>query len=51
MHHTIDKLPDTKELKKYLGKRSSRKFNRTSKSFKPVKIKKNENLKKYETWK
>ena len=52
MHHTIDKLPDTKELKKYSWEKDHQEnLTGTSKSFKPVKIKKNENLKKYETWK
>ena len=52
MHHTIDKSPDTKELKKYSWEKDHQEnLTGTSKSFKPVKIKKNENLKKYETWK
>ncbi len=52
IHHTIDKLPEPKDLKKYSWEKDHQEnLTGTSKSFKPVKIKKNENLKKYETWK
>jgi len=53
IHHTIDKFPDKNEKnqkyswqKKHLENRTG-----TKESFKPTKIRKNENKKKYETWK
>ena len=51
MHHTIDKIPDKtvkkfKWQKKHLENRTG-----TNDSYKPIKIKKNGNNKKYETWK
>ena len=49
MHHTINKIPDSKEYlwqKKHLENQTG-----TKNSFKPVKIRKSEISKKYETWK
>ena len=51
MHHTIDKIPDKNDKKYIWQKKHSENKTGTSKSFKPVKIKKNSKLKKYETWK
>ena len=52
MHHTIDKAPDQKDVKKYIWQKphESNKTG-TMNSFKPVKIKKNNLKKKYESWK
>ena len=51
MHHTTNILPD-KNNKKYLWQKNhSENKTGTRESYKPIKIKKNENLKKYETWK
>ena len=52
MHHTIDKIPDDKELKKYSWqKKHSENLTGTKDGHKPIKIKKNNIQKKYETWK
>ena len=52
MHHTIDKAPDSKDKKKYSWqKKHLENQTGTSNSYKPVKIRKNEIKKKYETWK
>ncbi len=52
MHHTVDKIPSEDESKKYIWqKEHSENKTGTTESFKPVKIKKENNLKKYETWK
>ena len=51
MHHTIDKIPD-KNQKKYLWQKKHIDNKTGSESaYKPIKIKKNDDLKKYETWK
>ena len=51
MHHTVDKLPITDE-KKFLWQKKHLENKTGSKdSYKPVKILKNDKLKKYETWK
>ena len=52
IHHTVDKIPDHKENKKYLWQKNHLE-NQTgsANSHKPIKIKKNEVKKKYETWK
>ena len=51
MHHTIDKIPD-KNQKKYLWQKKHVDNKTGSESaYKPIKIKKNDDLKKYETWK
>tara|TARA_B100001996_G_C18369846_1_gene481163 strand:- start:134 stop:484 length:351 start_codon:yes stop_codon:yes gene_type:complete len=51
IHHTVDKIPD-KNQKKYLWQKKHQ-DNKTgsSEAYKPTKIKKNDNLKKYATWK
>ena len=51
MHHTIDKIPDKNDKKYIWQKKHSENKTGSSESFKPVKIKKNSKLKKYETWK
>ena len=52
MHLTIDKIPEHNEEKKYKWqKRHLENKTGTSEKFKPVKIKKNNVQKKYETWK
>ena len=52
IHHTIDKIPDNKDNKKFLWqKKHSENKTGTAKSYKPVKIRKDSNHKKYETWK
>ena len=52
IHHTIDKIPEDKDKKKYSWQKShlSNKTG-TIESYKPTKIKKNSIKKKYETWK
>ena len=51
MHHTIDKIPD-KDEKKYIWQKDHLE-NKTGHedSYKPIKIKKDDKHKKYETWK
>ncbi len=51
MHHTIDKIPDSRDSKYSWQKNHLENQTGTSNSFKPVKIKKNDLKKKYETWK
>ena len=51
IHHTIDKIPDKKENKYAWQKKHQENPTGTNKSYKPVKINKNEVKKKYETWK
>ena len=51
MHHTIDKLPEQKNKKIYSWqKKHLENQTGTSNSYKPIKIKKNEIKKKYDTW-
>ena len=51
MHHTIDKIP-TKDEKKYLWQKNHSANKTGSKNaYKPIKIKKDNKLKKYATWK
>ena len=51
IHHTNDKIPD-ENVKKYSWQKGhSENKTGSSESFKPVKIKKENNLKKYDTWK
>ena len=51
IHHTTDKIPNKNE-KKYLWQKSHTSNKTGSKdSYKPIKIKKSNNYKKYETWK
>ena len=52
MHHTVDKIPDTKIIKKHLWQKNHLENPTGSKnSYKPIKIKKNILKKKYEIWK
>ena len=53
MHHTIDKFPEKNEENKKFSWQKKHLENKTgtNESFKPTKIKKNVNNKKYETWK
>ena len=52
IHHTIDKIPDTTKEKKYpWQKKHLENQTGTEQCFKPVKIRKNDLKKKYETWK
>ena len=51
MHHTIDKVPDNSEKKYSWQKSHLENKTGTNESYKPIKIKKNDKLKKYETWK
>ena len=51
MHHTIDKVPDNSEKKYSWQKNHLENKTGTKESYKPIKIKKNDKLKKYETWK
>ena len=51
MHHTIDKIPDLKEIKYPWQKKHLENQSGSSNIFKPTKIKKTDNNKKYETWK
>ena len=51
IHHTIDKVPNLKENKYSWQKQHLENQTGTKNSFKPVKIRKNEIKKKYETWK
>ena len=51
MHHTIDKIPNNTEVKHQWQKKHLENQSGTNNSYKPVKIKKNNVKKKYETWK
>tara|TARA_X000000950_G_scaffold112005_1_gene141050 strand:- start:1780 stop:2130 length:351 start_codon:yes stop_codon:yes gene_type:complete len=51
IHHTVDKVPDKKEIKYPWQKKHLENQTGTSNSHKSVKIKKNQIQKKYETWK
>ena len=51
MHHTIDKIPDKNDKKHTWQKKHLENQTGTINSFKPVKIRKNNIKKKYETWK
>ncbi len=51
MHHTIDKTPDSGDLKFSWQKKHLENQTGSKNSFKPTKIKKNNLKKKYETWK
>ena len=52
MHHTIDKIPVEKEKKKYVWQKNHKENKTgTKESHKPVRIRKNNVQKKYETWK
>tara|TARA_Y100001958_G_C20913604_1_gene330740 strand:+ start:288 stop:641 length:354 start_codon:yes stop_codon:yes gene_type:complete len=51
MHHTTNKIPDKNEKKYNWQKKHQENPTGTHKAYRPIKIKKNDNLKKYETWK
>jgi NADH:ubiquinone oxidoreductase subunit len=52
MHHTVDKTPDEKNKKKYLWqKEHTDNKTGTNERYKPIKIKRDNAQKKYETWK
>ena len=51
MHHTIDKIPNNNEKKYDWQKKHSENKTGSKDSYKPTKIKRSINLKKYETWK
>ena len=51
MHHTVDEIPNLKNKKYLWEKTHSENLTGSSKSYKPSKIQKKDNLKKYETWK
>ena len=51
IHHTIDKIPDNKDSKFSWQKKHLENQSGTVNSFKPTKIIKNNQKKKYETWK
>jgi|TARA_Y100000389_G_C17069420_1_gene321246 NADH:ubiquinone oxidoreductase subunit len=52
IHHTVDKIPEAKNKEKYLWQKKNLENQTGSKnSYKPVKIKRNDIKKKYETWK
>ena len=51
IHHTIDKVPGKLEKKYSWQKDHSENRTGTNESHKPTKIRKNDNEKKYETWK
>ena len=51
MHHTVDKTPNNNKKKKYLWqKKHLENQTGSNNSHKPIKIKKNEIKKKYDTW-
>ena len=51
MHHTIDKIPNNNEKKYNWQKNHSENKTGSKDSYKPTKNKKNDKLRKYETWK
>ena len=52
IHHTVDRIPNNNEDKKYLWqKKHLENQTGSSNSYKPIKIKKNQVKKKYDTWK
>ena len=51
MHYTINKIPHNKEAKYVWQKKHLENQTGTKNSFKPIKIRKNDIKKKYETWK
>ena len=51
MHHTIDKIPDGRDKKFSWQKKHLENQTGSINSYKPVKIRKDEIKKKYETWK
>ncbi len=51
MHHTIDKIPDQNDKKFVWQKKHMNNKTGSSEAYKPIKIKKNDEIKKYKTWK
>ena len=51
IHHTINKIPDDKENKYSWQKNHQENKTGTNERFTPVKIEKNDKIKKYESWK
>ena len=51
MHHTVNKIPDKNEEKYLWQKNHSENKTGSKDSYKPIKIQKDNKLKKYETWK
>ena len=51
MHHTTNKIPDKNEKKYSWQKKHQENLTGTKKAYRPIKIKKNDKIKKYETWK
>ena len=51
IHHTIDKIPDKKDIKFFWQKKHQENQTGSTNSYKPTKIRKNDSVKKYETWK
>jgi len=51
MHHTIDKIPSKNEKKFRWQKKHKENKTGSNEAYKPIKIKKNLKLKRYETWK
>ena len=50
MHYTVDKVPEINVKKHLWQKKHSENKTGSKKAYKPIKIKKNDKLKKYETW-
>ncbi len=51
IHHTVDKVPNNKDFKYSWQKKHLENQTGTNNSYKPIKIRKNNIKKKYETWK
>ena len=51
IHHTIDKIPNTSDKKYIWQKKHLENQTGTKNSYRPIKIRKNDIKKKYETWK
>ena len=51
IHHTVDKIPSSKDIKYSWQKKHQEKQTGTNRSYKSVKIRKHQIKKKYETWK
>ena len=51
IHHTIDKIPNNNESKYLWQKEHLENKTGTKESYRPTKIKKDDKIKKYETWK
>ena len=51
MHHTTDKVPSDNEKKYNWQKEHSENKTGSKNAYKPIKIKKNDKIKKYDTWK